>query len=78
MSSLFTLLPDSHAICYYKGVYTQRKLYTRDSGVYAQHGNGFIRLLANGTSLPNVSLTELVTASNFATNSIGYLILLED
>lgn len=55
----FHIIDDAAIILRSKGVFRQAKAYTRDGGLYAGYGSGFIRLSVDGhTSLPNVSWVE--------------------
>tara|TARA_R110002153_G_scaffold274298_2_gene448222 strand:- start:36905 stop:37153 length:249 start_codon:yes stop_codon:yes gene_type:complete len=74
MTALFTILPDSFAILRSSGVYRQAKLFSRVGFVYAAHGSGFIRLSRSGTTIPKVSIADLVLDFTPAYNNVGWLI----
>jgi hypothetical protein len=55
----FHVIDDAAVILRSKGVYRQAKVYRRGKELFAGHGGGFVRLLANnGTSHPNVSWVD--------------------
>ena len=82
MNTLFHQLEDGLTILASRGVFRQAKLFRRalvipsknliEDRVYAQWGNGFIRLYANsGTSIPHV--TWLTMELPFHSTAVGYL-----
>lgn len=57
---LFHIIDEGAVILYSRGVYSQRKVYRRGDGVYAQFGGGFVRLHGScGTSCPKVSWRDI-------------------
>ena len=50
----FTAIQEAQAILHSRGVYRQVPLFERGGHVYAKQGQGFVRLMAGGTtSTPN-------------------------
>lgn len=59
---MFTKLEGDAAILHSKGRLYQCDLYEWQGGLFAKQGGGFVRLRANGgTSVPSVTLTQVIT-----------------
>lgn len=56
----FHIIDDAAVIMRSKGVFRQAKVFVRGEGLYAGHGNGFIRLYTGGgTSVPSLSWDDI-------------------
>ncbi len=73
MSNLFHIIDDAFVILRTRGVFRQAKIYRRAGLLYAQHGGGFVRLMQNGTSAPNVGIEALETDFPVRYNALGYM-----
>lgn len=57
---VFQEIPEGLVITFSRGIYRQVKLFTRGRYVFAEHGNGFVRLYSHGaTSVPSVTWKDL-------------------
>lgn len=73
---LFHLIDDAHCILTAKGVYRQAKVYRRGKDLYAAVGNGFVRLYANGTSIPGLRLEATsIPGHHYSPDVHGRLVL---
>lgn len=70
----FHVIEDAVVILRSKGVYKQAKVYERGGYLYAGYGSGFIRMGANGTGLPNVSVDAFELPYTPATTVFGYYV----
>jgi len=71
--SFFKQIEGEAAILVNGGVYTQVDLYTRDGYLFAKHGAGWVRLMADGsTSKPKV-YCEFLTYSRPLAQRLGRL-----
>jgi hypothetical protein len=70
----FTIINDAVVITRTKGVFHQRKVYERKGFIYTAYGSGFIRLVKNGTHIPNVGIEDLDLGFTPDYTSLGYMI----
>ena len=72
--SLFSIYADQQVILMSGGVYYQRQIYLRSGYLYAQHGGGYIRLNASGsTSKPGIVMVGLCMDKCPCVTNIGWL-----
>lgn len=72
--SFFQHAEGEAAVLVGNGVYRQADLYTRDGYLYAKHGAGFVRLLADGsTSYAKLRLEYLTWTGHPAKDALGRL-----
>jgi hypothetical protein len=73
--SFFKHVEGEAAVLVSRGLYRQTDLYTRDGYLYAKHGNGFARLMADGaTTVPNLRLDFLTwSGPALARDALGRL-----
>lgn len=53
-TELFYIVPDAFIVLRRKGVYRQAQIYHRAGRVYAKFGGGFVRLMREGTTVPDL------------------------
>jgi len=72
--SFFKQVEGEAAILVNNGVYTQVDLYTRDGYLFAKHGSGFVRLMADGsTSKAKLRLDFMSWEGGLHRDSLGRL-----
>lgn len=70
----FLKLEGDFAIVANKGVYKQVDLYTLADYLFAKHGQGFVRLYANGgTSSPNLQVKHIDITAPIFKDALGRL-----
>lgn len=73
--NFFQPIEGEAAVLVTKGVYKQVPLYRRGGHLYAKHGAGFVRLMADGaTTAPSVRL-ETISVSELYRDPLGRLCL---
>ena len=65
------------AILRCRGVFRQCGVFRRGDALYAKHGTGFLRLYATGTSVPHVTLDELIMDEPTHADTFGRLSVAE-
>ncbi len=73
---MFHMIDDAVVITYSRGVYKQAKVYRKGKTLFAGHGSGFIRMMKNGTSAPNVSISDIFGV-NFKYDKLGNMEIIE-
>ncbi len=75
LDKLFHIIEDSFAIIRCKGVWKQVKLFHKNGKLFAQYGNGFIKLYKYGTSRPDIFVEDLITPYSVDTGKLDELII---
>lgn len=78
---MFTIIEDAKAVTKCKGIYRQVKMYERQSRIYVSWSNGYISVNKASsklaTSIPDVTIDEMVLPIEHKYTSTGYLVIKE-